>query len=82
MNENDAKYLKLQRAIHTNGGVDCEELPDLFFPEDFPPDESRQMTKMAIKICKQCPVQRLCLDFAISSREPSGIWGGTTASDR
>jgi len=82
MKETAKKYLLLQRAIHKNGGVVCESLPDCFFPEDFPKDQAVAMTKTAINLCKKCPVQKLCLDYAISSREPYGIWGGTTASDR
>jgi WhiB family redox-sensing transcriptional regulator len=29
-----------------------------------------------------CAVQRDCLDFALRVREPHGIWGGLTESER
>lgn len=35
-----------------------------------------------IPICRQCPVRLHCLDHAISTREPDGIWGGLTPTSR
>jgi WhiB family redox-sensing transcriptional regulator len=35
----------------------------------------------AYQICKGCPVQRECLDYAIINHE-LGIWGGTTDRER
>lgn len=78
------KYIALQTAIIKVGKVVCEDLPHAFFPEDygFDPDAVHQLESKAIKLCQQCPVQKLCLDYAITAREPYGIWGGTKASDR
>jgi WhiB family transcriptional regulator, redox-sensing transcriptional regulator len=33
-------------------------------------------------ICGACAVQRECLDFALSTREPHGIWGGLNEIER
>jgi WhiB family redox-sensing transcriptional regulator len=33
-------------------------------------------------ICAECPVKRDCLDFALSTREPHGIWGGLNEIER
>lgn len=33
-------------------------------------------------ICRECPVVRDCLNFAIDNDEPTGIWGGMTRSER
>jgi WhiB family transcriptional regulator, redox-sensing transcriptional regulator len=33
-------------------------------------------------ICSECAVQRDCLDFALSTREPHGIWGGLNEIER
>ncbi len=33
-------------------------------------------------ICSVCPVQRDCLDFALATREPHGIWGGLNEIER
>ncbi|MCA1832822.1 MAG: WhiB family transcriptional regulator [Actinobacteria bacterium] len=33
-------------------------------------------------ICAECAVKRDCLDFALSTREPHGIWGGFNEIER
>jgi WhiB family redox-sensing transcriptional regulator len=33
-------------------------------------------------ICNGCAVRTDCLDFAVRVREPHGIWGGLTESER
>lgn len=33
-------------------------------------------------ICNQCPVIDQCRDYAVSTRQQAGIWGGTTPSGR
>ena len=53
-------------------GVD----PDLFFPR------RGDDTTQAIAVCKACPVQVECLEYAIDNGERHGIWGGTTGNDR
>lgn len=35
----------------------------------------------AIAVCAQCPVQRLCLSYALANEE-FGVWGGATESQR
>jgi WhiB family redox-sensing transcriptional regulator len=56
----------------------------VFFP---PPHaerkEERQEREHAAKaICNSCSVRRACLDYAISIREPHGIWGGLNEAER
>ena len=53
-------------------GVD----PDIFFPVS---DEEAEDAK---SICRMCPVQELCLEWAISTREKEGVWGGATERER
>jgi WhiB family transcriptional regulator, redox-sensing transcriptional regulator len=55
--------------------------PDLFFPVAGGTVASRQVAK-AQKICASCPVKKQCLEFAMRTHEPAGIWGGTTPEDR
>ncbi|WP_049568704.1 WhiB family transcriptional regulator [Nonomuraea sp. SBT364] len=38
--------------------------------------------KAAKNICRECPVLRDCLDWALRAGEPDGIWGGLTPSER
>ncbi len=84
MRTNDKKYIALQVAIKRNNGVVCEKYPDAFYPEDYGLESEavRELESIAIKICRACPVQKLCLDYAISSSQRYGIWGGTLPSDR
>jgi uncharacterized protein YciW len=84
LKEVNRKYIALQSAIIKTGGVVCEQYPDVFFPEDVGAltDAAREMEEIAISLCKKCPVQKLCLDYAITAREPYGIWGGTKSSER
>jgi WhiB family redox-sensing transcriptional regulator len=38
---------------------------------------------MAAKaVCKGCPVIENCLRWAITAREPYGVWGGLSAEER
>ena len=36
----------------------------------------------AKSICKVCPVNVECLEYALTIREPYGIWGGLTETER
>ena len=33
-------------------------------------------------ICRTCPVQQACLDWAIATRQEDGVWGGLTEKER
>ena len=55
--------------------------PDLFFPAAADA-EAAQETARARRICAGCPVKRQCLDYAMQTGEPTGIWGGTTPQER
>jgi hypothetical protein len=78
------KYIKLLSAIRKNGGVECEQVPHIFFPEDSHGLNAQYFAerKLAIEICRRCPLQAMCADYAITAREPFGVWGGTTPQDR
>lgn len=56
----------------------------VFFP---PPQFERKDEKLeregrAKEICATCSVKEPCLDYAVSIREPHGIWGGLNESER
>jgi len=36
----------------------------------------------ALAACRVCPVRLECLEWALSTRERHGIWGGTTELER
>lgn len=50
--------------------------PEQFFSSD----EDKQSAALAL--CAACPVRSECLEHALSTREPYGIWGGTTEHER
>lgn len=35
-----------------------------------------------LRLCEGCPVLTECLDYAISSHQDFGVWGGTTPHQR
>lgn len=45
-------------------------------------DEKATREAAAKAICARCPVRRECLDCAISTHEPHGIWGGLSECER
>jgi WhiB family redox-sensing transcriptional regulator len=50
--------------------------PDSFFPEQ------GGSTREAKAVCRSCPVQVECLDYALANEERFGIWGGVSERDR
>jgi WhiB family redox-sensing transcriptional regulator len=46
----------------------------------YPDDESEAQAAKAV--CEECSVQVTCLDYALTSREKAGVWGGATERDR
>jgi len=56
----------------------------VFFP---PPHFERKDDKLeregrAKAICSACSVREPCLDYAVTIREPHGIWGGLNENER
>lgn len=51
---------------------------DVFYPER----DEQSTIKEAKQICRGCPVQALCLAFAVENDEAWGIWGATTPNER
>jgi len=90
-------YIELQHAIREVGFVECSDLPDFFFPDDFllgrpegfreerlhPSDRQTrdEVAEIAKAICSKCPIRDLCLGYAVAANM-KGIWGGTTEAER
>jgi hypothetical protein len=78
----ERKYIELQHAISENGGVECSQLPEVFFPEDEPDKYLRKkLIAVAKEVCNDCPVRLRCFDYALSAHMV-GVWGGTTTEER
>lgn len=61
----------------------CRDVdPELFFPAvNGGPDYERQV-QVAKDVCGSCSVRLPCLQFAVTSGERDGIWGGMTEHER
>jgi WhiB family redox-sensing transcriptional regulator len=79
-----------QNAVQTNELLWQERaacrgpLGAVFFP---PPTTERKREKLAREarakeICLSCPVLQQCRSYAISIREPHGVWGGLSEQER
>jgi WhiB family redox-sensing transcriptional regulator len=55
----------------------CRDLDTAFF---FP--ESDADAEPALAVCASCPVRDACLEFALTTRQDDGVWGGTTEAQR
>lgn len=58
--------------------------PSLFFaPSYFEKRFEKDAREARAKaICATCPVRRPCLDYALSTREGHGVWGGLNETER
>lgn len=77
----EKKFIELHEAIRNNDGVECETLPDFFFPEEPDKESNKIVADIAKSVCANCPIREQCLDYAKSTRV-YGIWGGTTYEER
>ncbi len=55
--------------------------PELFFPVGTTGSALVQIER-AKKVCGECSVRLDCLDFALSTNQDSGIWGGLCEEER
>jgi WhiB family redox-sensing transcriptional regulator len=55
--------------------------PDLFFPVGTTGQALVQIEN-AKAVCRICVCQHECLEYALSTNQDSGIWGGTSEEER
>jgi len=77
----------LQRSLRIDedwtNEAHCLGLGDLFFAAPSEKNDLDQLrTEEAKGICAKCPVQKTCLDEALSNGDTHGIWGGMTYEER
>lgn len=62
--------------------AECRDTdPDLFFPVGTTGPALEQIAS-AKAVCATCEVQGLCLEYAITTNQDSGVWGGTSEEER
>lgn len=68
--------------LHWTETASCVSVDaDLFFPLG---DETVHADQIAAirRVCAACPAARRCLEWALTTGEPEGIWAGTTPGER
>lgn len=55
--------------------------PDIFFPVGNTGPALDQI-EAAKEICIPCPVRNECLEWALSTRQDAGVWGGLSEDER
>jgi WhiB family redox-sensing transcriptional regulator len=58
-----------------------DEDPELFFPVGTSGPALLQVTE-AKTVCRRCPVQTECLDWALETGQDDGVWGGMSEDER
>lgn len=58
-----------------------DEDPELFFPIGSTGPAVDQIAE-AKKVCARCEVREPCLEYAISSNQDAGVWGGLSEDER
>ena len=55
--------------------------PDLFFPVGSTGLALEQIESAKV-VCQACDVKTACLEFALTTNQDSGVWGGTSEEER
>jgi WhiB family redox-sensing transcriptional regulator len=78
-----SRSLSLSAAPDDWRGVSaCRDTdPDLFFPVGTTGPAIEQIEN-AKAVCSDCEAKQPCLEFALSTNQDSGIWGGTSEEER
>lgn len=71
--QNIDDFLKLSAAAGERG-TPCHQAPEAWFNKDTQADAAAR--------CQKCPLIAGCLDFALTSRQTEGVWGGKTGQQR
>lgn len=76
-------YDRLMELQREEGATPCQELPSVFYPEEFEDPEMYAMAeKVAKQLCSECPLLKPCREWGIVAAIPYGIIGGLTVSER
>jgi WhiB family transcriptional regulator, redox-sensing transcriptional regulator len=54
---------------------------DVFFPVGST-GTAADLIEAAREICQSCPVNKVCLEFALETNQEAGVWGGLTEEER
>lgn len=69
-----------EEVMRSLAGAVCRGMSvEVFFPGE---RATYMEYEPARRLCRSCPVQGTCLEWAIENREPLGMWGGLTPKER
>lgn len=73
----------MQRRSHDwrSQAACTDEDPELFFPVGSTGPAVDQIAE-AKEVCARCEVREPCLEYAISSNQDAGVWGGLSEDER
>ena len=57
----------------------CKDQPSHWW---YPERRASEYAQRAITICNRCPTKTDCLEWALATQEPHGIWGGMGEIER
>jgi WhiB family redox-sensing transcriptional regulator len=61
----------------------CLGLTIIFFGEESETTAQKDARiKRAKDLCQECPMSDPCLEYALVTQQPYGIWGGKTSTER
>lgn len=76
-------YDRLMELQREEGQTPCEQLPAVFYPDEFEDAEMMVMAeKVAKQLCSECPIMAQCREWGIVAAIPYGIIGGLTVQER
>jgi WhiB family transcriptional regulator, redox-sensing transcriptional regulator len=76
-------YDRLMELQRDAGSTPCQELPDVYYPEEYEsPDQQDLAEKVAKQLCAECPIIKQCRQWGIVAAIPYGIIGGLTVQER
>jgi WhiB family redox-sensing transcriptional regulator len=62
-------------VVHWRAQAGCRDADPVTFFEAYEVNEAK-------RICAICPVQAPCLEYALSTRQEDGVWGGASEGER
>ena len=75
--------LRVEETWQTKAACRGPQAAVFFPPSQFErKDEKLEREERAKDICRGCSVREPCLEYAVSIREPHGIWGGLSELER
>jgi WhiB family transcriptional regulator, redox-sensing transcriptional regulator len=72
----DVMHMQEQKLMWRQQAACRDYDTDIFFPD------SDAAAGPALEVCASCPVRDACLEFALTTNQPDGIWGGATETER